>query len=277
MPGDGGIGDREALHLGAAPEVAAHDVLGDRLAGEVGGQLPGGSGKCSQVGSDGVDEGGGGLVVDAAAGPSHLGRGEPRQLVRLRGLAPDLGDPGLAQPVEHALALLAPGVHQHQGDVVGGRLRVGQQSRHPLVGDVGQLTDDHRADGGEQGRAGELGERAGPQLVAGGLGDVGVGVGRAHGVGHGAHGALGEELLAAGDEGDLSQDVGRCGSGHRGHYRTALPHHRPSIGRASGQRPVSTMSRPPRSTTATSPSRSVRWVSVPACRSISRVSSAGWP
>ena len=118
----------------------------------------------------------------------------------------------LAELGEHAGALLAAAVHEHQGDVLGRRVAVGHQPVDGLLGQVLEAAHHHAAHGGEQRRRRELAERGEGEVGGRGLETSASASWPRTAARTRADRALAEELLLAGHQRDPAEDVARCGS-----------------------------------------------------------------
>ena len=168
----------------------------------------------------------------------------------------DLGDGRqLAELGEHPAALLPAAVHEHQGDVVGRGRGVAQQAVDRLLGQVLEIADHDAPDAGEERRRRQLAERGQRELGGRGLRQLRLGVVAAHGRATTRDGALAEELLLAGHERDPAENVCGIESGLPWCGQPATAHPR---ARASESRPRRGVQLAVATTTARSPSRSVR-------------------
>jgi hypothetical protein len=112
-------------------------------------------------------------------------------------------------------------VQQHEGDLLGGCSEVPLDVLDRVGGQVLRVAYDHDLALGEERGAGQLGERAGLQLVGGQVADVRVGVGGLRGGHHLLHGTVEQEVLLAHGKGHRGERVVvRSLPGHRDKHRT---------------------------------------------------------
>ena len=130
----------------------------------------------------------------------------------------------LAQLGQQAAALGAAAVGQHQRDVLGRRGGVVEQAGRRLLGQVLQAAYDDAAGRGEQRRRGQVAELGHRQRAGHGLGELGLGVVAPHRRAHRRDGALTEELLRTGHQGEPAEHVLWLG------LAMAAPSHGPTSG-----------------------------------------------
>ncbi len=143
---------------------------------------------------------------------------EREPLGRLGGLrAGDLPGARLACRVEQALALGPARVQQDEGDLLDRRAEVRLDVLDGVGREVLRVAHDHDLALGEERGAGQLGERAGLQLVGRQIAYVRVGVGSARGRHHLLHRTVQEEVLLAHGEGEGGERIvgGILPGGHR--------------------------------------------------------------
>lgn len=127
--------------------------------------------------------------------------GEP--LGKLGGLrAGDLPGPGLARRVQQPLALGSARVQQDERDLLDRRPEIRLDVLDRVGREVLRVAHDYDLALGEERGAGELGERAGLQLVGRQITDIRIGVGSAGRRHHLLHRTVQEEVLLAHGEGE---------------------------------------------------------------------------